>query len=214
MIRVLIADDHQVVRSGLQQLLATADDIELVGMATDGADAIELTAAHRPDVVLMDLSMPGVDGVEATRAITRDHPATQVVVLTSSSERQAILDALDAGAAGYVLKHAGPDELLDAVRAAHEGGSPLDPKAARVLLDRQRGGHPSPGPAGVARLSEREVEVLRLVASGLANKNIARQLGIAERTVKAHLTNVFQRIGVTDRTQAALWARDHLPPPE
>jgi DNA-binding NarL/FixJ family response regulator len=204
-IRVLIADDHQVVRSGLEQLLATADDIELVGMAADGAEAITLASELEPDIVLMDLSMPGTDGIEATRALTAASTTTQVVVLTSFSDKQRILDALDAGAAGYVLKHAEPDELLDAVRAAHEGGSPLDPKAARVLLDRQRSSSASP-----TRMSEREEEVLRLVAAGLANKAIARQLGIAERTVKAHLTNIFQRIGVTDRTQAALWARDHL----
>jgi len=204
-IRVLIADDHQVVRSGLEQLLATADDIELVAMAADGADAIALAAHHAPDIVLMDLSMPGTDGIAATRAITSASATTQVVVLTSFSDKQRILDALDAGAAGYVLKHAEPDELLDAIRAAHEGGSPLDPKAARVLLDRQRSSSASP-----AKMSEREEEVLRLVAAGMANKAIARQLGIAERTVKAHLTSIFQRIGVTDRTQAALWARDHL----
>jgi DNA-binding NarL/FixJ family response regulator len=208
-IRVLIADDHQVVRSGLERLLATADDIELVGMASDGAEAIALAAELRPDIVLMDLSMPEVDGVEATRRVTAADPAVQVVVLTSFSDRQRILDALDAGAAGYLLKHAGPDELLDGIRAAHEGGAPLDPKAARVVLDRQRAGTATP-----AKMSDREVEVLRLVAAGLANKHIARQLGIAERTVKAHLTNVFQRIGVTDRTQAALWARDHLPDPD
>lgn len=208
MIRVLIADDHQVVRGGLEQLLATADDIELVGMAGDGAEAIARCAELTPDIVLMDLSMPNVDGVEATRAITAAGGPSQVVVLTSFSDRQRILDALDAGAAGYVLKHAEPDELLDAIRAAHEGGSPLDPKAARVLLDRRRTGSASP-----TKMSEREEEVLRLVASGLANKQIARQLGIAERTVKAHLTNIFQRIGVTDRTQAALWARDHLAQP-
>lgn len=205
MIRVLIADDHQVVRSGLEQLLATAEDIELVGMAADGAEAIEQAVALLPDIVLMDLSMPGTDGIEATRAITAADGATQVVVLTSFSDKQRILDALDAGAAGYVLKHAEPDELLDAIRAAHEGGSPLDPKAARVLLDRQRSSSATP-----AKMSDREEEVLRLVASGMANKAIARELGIAERTVKAHLTSIFQRIGVTDRTQAALWARDHL----
>lgn len=208
MIRVLIADDHQVVRSGLEQLLATADDIELAGMAADGAEAIELAADLAPDIILMDLSMPGTDGIAATRAITTASPTIQVVVLTSFSDKQRILDALDAGAAGYVLKHAEPDELLDAIRAAHEGGSPLDPKAARVLLDRQRSSSASP-----AKMSDREEEVLRLVAEGLANKAIARRLGIAERTVKAHLTNIFQRIGVTDRTQAALWARDHLADP-
>ena len=205
MIRVLIADAHKVVRSGLEQLLATADDIELVGMAADGAEAVTAAIDVVPDIVLMDLSMPGTDGVEATRQIAAAGLPTQVVVLTSFSDRQNILDALDAGAAGYVLKHAEPDELLDAIRAAHEGGSPLDPKAARVLLDRQRSSSASP-----TKMSDREQEVLRLVASGLANKQIARQLGIAERTVKAHLTNIFQRIGVTDRTQAALWARDHL----
>ena len=203
MIRTLIADDHQVVRSGLEQLLATVDDIELVGMAADGAEAVALAAELTPDIVLMDLSMPGTDGVAATRQITAGGSATQVVVLTSFSDRQRILDALDAGAAGFVLKHAKPDELLDAIRAAHEGGSPLDPKAARVLLDRQRASSATP-----TKMSDREEEVLRLVASGMANKNIARQLGIAERTVKAHLTSIFQRIGVTDRVQAALWARE------
>ncbi|MCU1496621.1 MAG: two component transcriptional regulator, LuxR family [Acidimicrobiales bacterium] len=208
MIRVLVADDHAIVRNGLEQLIATTDDLELVGSAADGDEALALVAEHGPEVVLMDLSMPGLDGVGATQRITDDHPDVAVVVLTSFSDRQRILDALDAGAVGYVLKHAAPDEVLDAVRAAHAGGSPLDPKAARVMLDRQRG-----GPGGKApKLSDREVEVLRLVADGLANKLIARRLGIAERTVKAHLTNVFSRIGVTDRTQAALWARDHLPP--
>jgi len=208
MIRVLIADDHAVVRSGLEQLIATAGDMELVGTAGDGADAVAVAARTAPDIVLMDLAMPGVDGVEATRRIVAARPTSQVVVLTSFSDRQRILDALDAGAAGYVLKHADPDELLGAIRATHEGGAALDPKAARVLLDRQRTAPTAPG-----SLSEREIEVLRLVAGGLANKHIARRLGIAERTVKAHLTRIFQRIGVTDRTQAALWARDHLPEP-
>lgn len=207
MIRVVVADDHGVVRAGLEQLLATADDIELVGLASDGAEAVALVEAHAPDIVLMDLAMPGVDGTEATRRISAGHPEVQVVVLTSFSDQQRIIEALDAGAAGYVLKHADADELLDAIRAAHEGGAPLDPKAARVLLDRRRSAPTVPA----SPLSEREEEVLRLVAGGHPNKIIARRLGIAERTVKAHLTNVFQRIGVTDRTQAALWARDHLP---
>jgi len=213
-IRVLIADDHAVVRGGLEQLVATTDDLEVVGLAADGDEAVAMAAEHRPDVVLMDLSMPGLDGIGATTRLTAEQPDVAVVVLTSFSDQTRILAALDAGAVGYVLKHAAPDEVLDAVRAAHAGGSPLDPKAARVLLDRQRGGRGA-GPAGAAaaaKLSDREVEVLRLVAEGLANKLIARRLGITERTVKAHLTNVFSRIGVTDRTQAALWARDHLPP--
>lgn len=209
MIRVLVADDHGLVRSGLEQLIGTADDLELVGMAADGLEAVDVAMATKPDVILMDLSMPGLDGVGATSQITEALPSCAVVVLTSFSDRQRILDALDAGAVGYLLKHARPDEVLDAVRAAHEGGSPIDPKAARVLLDRRR----EDASDGGAKLSDREVEVLRLVAAGLANKAIARRLGIAERTVKAHLTNIFGRLGVTDRTQAALWARDHLPSP-
>jgi DNA-binding NarL/FixJ family response regulator len=210
MIKVLVVDDHGLVRSGLEQLIATTDDLELVGSAADGAEAVRLAADSSPDVILMDLSMPELDGIEATRQIVAADDSVQVVVLTSFSDQERILAALDAGAAGYVLKHASPDELLEAIRAAHGGGAPLDPKAARVLLDRQRQG----GAARAARssLSEREEEVLRLVATGLANKHIARRLGIAERTVKAHLTNIFQRIEVTDRTQAALWARDNLPP--
>jgi len=205
-IRVVIVDDHAIVRSGLDQLIGTAEDIELVGSAADGEQAVALVAEGRPDVVLMDLSMPVLDGTEATRRITTDHPGVRVVVLTSFADDRHIAGALAAGAIGYVLKHAEPDDLLDAIRAAAAGDAPLDPKAARVLLDERR----RPDPA--ARLSEREIEVLRLVTAGLANKLIARRLGISERTVKAHLTNVYSRIGVTDRTQAALWAAEHLPP--
>ena len=205
MIRVVVADDHAVVRGGLDQLLATADGIELVGSATDGAEAVALVEALAPDVVLMDLSMPNVDGIAATREITAGGSPARVVVLTSMADDRHIADALEAGAIGYVLKHAEPDDLIGAIRAAAAGDAPLDPKAARVLLEGRRARSDRP-------LSAREEEVLRLVASGLANKLIARQLQISERTVKAHLTNIFARIGVTDRTQAALWARDHLPP--
>jgi DNA-binding NarL/FixJ family response regulator len=207
-IRVVIADDHAVVRGGLEQLLSTADDIELVGTAADGAEAVATVTRERPDVVLMDLSMPEVDGVEATRRIVTADREARIVVLTSFGDDRHITDALHAGAVGYVLKHAGPDELLDAIRAAARGDAPLDPKAARVLLSSRR-----MGPA-VHPLSAREEEVLRLVADGLPNKQIARKLTISERTVKAHLTNVFARLGVTDRTQAALWAREHLPSTE
>jgi DNA-binding NarL/FixJ family response regulator len=154
----------------------------------------------------MDLSMPGVDGVEATRILTADQPDSRVIVLTSFSDNRRILDALGAGASGYLLKHAGPDELLGAIRAAMDGGAPLDPKAARALLEAQRVLRPA------QQLSPREEEVLRLVAAGMANKQIARKLGITDRTVKAHLTNVFQALGGTDRTQAAIWAQEHLPP--
>jgi DNA-binding NarL/FixJ family response regulator len=204
-IRVIVADDHAVVRRGLQQLLATEGDITLVGTAADGGEAVALFEREHPHVVLMDLSMPGVDGAEATRRILRSDPTARVVVLTSFADDRHIADALQAGAIGYVLKHAEPDELLGAVRAAAAGDAPLDPKAARVLLESRRA-------RSDQQLSAREEEVLRLVASGLANKQIGRRLGIAERTVKAHLTSIFARIGVTDRTQAALWAERNLPP--
>src|SRR4051794_21694945 len=206
MIRVAIVDDHAVVRGGLEQLLAAEDDIEVVGTASDGEQAHALVSSARPDVFLMDLSMPGVDGIEATRRIVADAPDTHVVVLTSFADRQRILDALEAGAAGYILKDADPSEVSAAVRAAAAGHSPLDPKAARVLLDASRGGGQTLSP----QLTAREQEVLRLVGQGLANKQIGRRLGIAERTVKAHLTSVFQTLGVVDRTQAALWAKQHL----
>jgi len=199
-IRVLLADDHDVVRRGLTALLDGASGFAVVGAASDGEEAVALAAAHEPDVVLMDLSMPGVDGIEATRRLTAAQPDARVVVLTSFSDRERILDALDAGAVGYLLKDAEPDELLRGIEAAARGESPLAPKAARAVLTARAESRPT------TELTTREQEVLALLAEGLANKQIARRLGIAEKTVKAHLTSVFQRIGVTDRTQAALWA--------
>jgi DNA-binding NarL/FixJ family response regulator len=205
-IRVLVVDDHVIVRNGLAQLLATTAEFELVGAAGDGREAIEMVASLRPDVVLMDLSMPEMDGVEATQRITAAHPDAKIVILSSFSEHQRVLAALDAGAEGYVLKHADPEQILAAIDAVHRGGAPIDPQVARVLLDVKRN---APTARGV--LTDREEEVLRLVQSGLANKQIGRQLGISERTVKAHLTKIFQTLGVADRTQAALWAAEHLP---
>jgi len=199
-IRLLIADDHAVVRTGLAQLASTLGDVELVGMAANGEEAVALCAERSPDVILMDLEMPVVNGIEATARIKASHPHVAVVVLTSFSDRERILNALDAGAAGYLLKDAEPEELARAVHAAAAGDAPLDPKAARALLSSRA----ATSPAGT--LSQREREVLLLVAQGLANKQIARRLSISEKTVKAHLTNVFRTIGVTDRTQAALWA--------
>ena len=200
MIRLLIADDHAVVRTGLTQLLSAVDDIELVGAATDGEQAVALCAELAPDVVLMDLEMPALDGIEATRRIKEAQPEVAVVILTSFADRERILRALDAGAAGYLLKDAEPDELTRAVHAAARGDAPLDPRAGRALLSARTALSPADS------LSDREREVLAMVAEGLPNKLIARELGISEKTVKAHLTNVFRRIDVTDRTQAALWA--------
>jgi DNA-binding NarL/FixJ family response regulator len=178
--------------------------MELVGAASDGEQAVALVAEHRPDVVLMDLSMPNVDGTEATRRISAQEVPTRVVILTSFSDREGILDALDAGAVGYLLKDADPDELLRGVRAAARGESPLDPKVAGALLSAVQERR-----SATEELTVRERDVLRLVARGMPNKLIARELEISEKTVKAHLTSIFQRIGVTDRTQAALWAQRH-----
>ena len=201
MIRVLLAEDHAIVRSGLERLLGTTADIEVVAGAADGEEAVGLAAEHRPDVVLMDLSMPNVDGIEATRRILEQNDEVQVVVLTSISDRGKIEAALDAGAIGYLLKDAEPDDVIRGIRAAARGESPIAPKAARTLLA-ARGQRPE------LQLSQRELEVLRCVAEGLPNKVIARRLEISEKTVKAHLTRVYHQIGVTDRTQAALWAKE------
>jgi DNA-binding NarL/FixJ family response regulator len=204
MITVLLVDDHPMVRAGLAALLGATDDIAVTGQAANGQEALESVAAVAPDVVLMDLSMPGMDGVEATRLLLADHPQVRVVVLTSFSDGGRVRDALTAGAVGYQLKDCEPDDLLAAVRSAAAGHVPLDPRVARVLLP----GSSSKSPQDA--MTPREVEVLRLVARGLANKQVARALGISERTVKAHLGRVFSQIGVADRTSAALWARDHL----
>jgi DNA-binding NarL/FixJ family response regulator len=200
MISVVIADDHEVVRAGLEQLIGTFADVELVAVAADGDEAVRRCDAHRPDVALLDLAMPGMDGIEATRRIRSVSPGTTVVVFTSFSDRERILHALDAGAIGYLLKDADPGELHRAILAAARGEAPLAPKAAAEILAARA----SSAPAG--ELSVREREVLTLVTAGLANKQIGRRLGISEKTVKGHLTRIYQAIGVTDRTQAALWA--------
>lgn len=200
MIRVAIADDHRVVRVGLEQLLQTFDDVEFLGAGAGGEEAVALCTEHRPDVLLLDLSMPDVDGIEVTKRLRDASPDTKVVVFTSFSDRERIVQALDAGAVGYLLKDAEPEELHAAVQAASRGEAPITPRAAAALLADRR-----ERPAAVA-LTVREREVLGLVVEGLANKQIARRMGISEKTVKGHLTNLFQRIGVADRTQAALWA--------
>jgi DNA-binding NarL/FixJ family response regulator len=201
-IRVVVVDDHAVVRAGLAQLLCGAPDIDVVAQAASGEEALEVVARERPEVVVMDLQRPGMDGVEATRRVATDSDA-QVLVLTSFSDSERIVAALDAGAVGYLLKDSDPDELIAGVRAVHRGESPLHPRAARQLLAARRTA------SSGAELTPREREVLGLVREGLANKQIARRLGISERTVKAHLTSAFATLGVQDRTQAALWAQRH-----
>jgi len=200
-IRVLVVDDHAMVREGLSAVLAADGDIHVIASAANGQEAVNAVVEHAPDVVVMDLSMPVMDGVAATRAVIERMPQTRVLVLTSFSDRDRVRRAIEAGATGYQLKDAEPADLRAAVRDVAAGNTPLDARVAGALLpQRPTRGH---------GLSQREREVLDLVAAGLANKQIATELGISERTVKAHLGNVFRQLGVADRTSAAIWARDH-----
>lgn len=202
---VLVVDDHPLVRAGLNTLIASTEDLVVVGEAAGGDQAIGLAVEHEPDVVLMDLSMPGMSGVDATRELLARCPDTHVVVLTSFHDQSQVAGALEAGAVGYLLKDCDPREVLSAIRSAASGHAPIDPRVARVLL-------PSAAPKVSDSLSARELEVLQLVAKGLPNKLIGRNLGITERTVKVHVGHLFRRIGVADRTSAAIWARENLPP--
>jgi DNA-binding NarL/FixJ family response regulator len=189
----------------LTDLLAGTDDLRVVAAVDDGDAAAAAAVEHQPDVVLMDLSMLRMDGIVATRELLAAVPTARVIVLTSFCENERIHDALEAGAVGYLLKDAEPEDVVRAVRDAAAGDAPLSPRAARALLPQNR----RPGRAATEALSAREREVLSLVAAGLPNKSIARRLDISEKTVKAHLTRVFSVLGVTDRTSAALWAQRH-----
>ena len=201
MIRVLVVDDHRGMREGLRALLATAEDIEVVGAAADGAEALGMAACTHPEVVLMDVAMPGMDGVRATRRLLERQPGVQVVMLTSFADERLLLEAVDAGAVGYLVKDADPEEVIGGVRAAAQGYSPISGKVARALLTRRL------DPA--EWFTQRERQVLSLLAAGLRNKQIAARLGISIGTVKAHLTSIYKQVGVSGRTQAALWARRH-----
>lgn len=199
---VLLADDHPLLGVGITTLLHAAGDLVVIGQALDGAEAVDMARRLRPDVVLMDLSMPTMDGVEATRLIRDSVPDTRILVLTSFSDTARVRGAMHAGAIGYLLKDCAPAVLVEAIRSAARGHSPLDPRVAGNLLPN--------GPSQLPQLSPREREILTLVAEGLVNKQIARRLGITEHTVKIHLGNAFRRIGVGDRTSAALWVRKHM----
>lgn len=202
-IGVLIVDDHAVVREGLRTFLELQDGIEIVGEAGDGAEAIREAERLRPDVVLIDLLMPKLDGAAAMRELRRRQPATRAIVLTSFADDERLLPAIEAGASGYLLKDAEPQEVVRAIRAAHAGEALLDPSVAARLVEAIA------QPAGERpreRLTPREREVLALIARGMSNKLIARELGIAEKTVKTHVGHLLAKLGVTDRTQAALYA--------
>jgi two-component system, NarL family, response regulator LiaR len=204
-IRVLIADDHAVVRQGLRTFLELQDDIEVMADAGDGEEAVAAALDGRPDVVLMDLVMPGLDGIEATRRILRERPATRVIALTSFLDDDRVLPAVRAGAAGYLLKDVEPQQLVRAIHTVHGGGALLDPAVTGTVM-RELADNARPEDEVDIRLTEREREVLALVARGLPNKLIARELGIAEKTVKTHVSSLLAKLGVNDRTQAALLA--------
>ena len=206
MIRVLIVDDHMMVRVGLERLLESFDDIEVVGVASNGQDAIRLVTAHSPQVVLMDMAMPGIGGIETTRLLTDAHPDVSVIALSTHNDPQHVAGALGAGASGYLLKDVGPDVLVAGIRSVVEGGAPLSPSVAAQLM---RGGWKMDTPS--IQLTQRELQVLRLIVDGNQNKQIAVALGISVKTVKTHCSRLFQRIGVSDRTQAAVWAERNLP---
>lgn len=199
-IRILIVDDHSVVRRGLRQFLQLDPDLEVVGEARNGAEALELTQELRPDVVLMDLLMPVMDGVAATAAIRREVPDTEVLALTSVLEDEKVVDAVRAGAIGYLLKDTEDDALCRSIKAAAAGQVQLAPEAAVRLMRDVRATEEPEG------LTDRETDVLRLLAAGKANKEIARKLGIGERTVKSHVSSILAKLGVQSRTQAALYA--------
>jgi len=200
-ISVLIADDHPFVRHGLRTYLETLDDMEVVGEASDGVEAVELAGQVLPDVVLMDLVMPELDGVEATRRIRVASPATKVIALTSFDDDEKVFPAIKAGAAGYLLKDVRPADLADAVRKASRGEALLAPSVAARLMQEVSGER-----TASAGLTERELEVLRLIARGMSNKLIAHELVVSEKTVKTHVSNILAKLHLADRTQAALYA--------
>ncbi|MFD3808469.1 response regulator [Streptomyces sp. NPDC058611] len=205
-IRVLLVDDHQVVRRGLRTFLEVQDDIEVVGEASDGDEGLARAEELRPDVILMDVKMPGTDGIEALRRLRGAANPARVLIVTSFTEQRTVVPALRAGAAGYVYKDIDPDALAGAIRSVHAGHVLLQPEVAEALLSQDGQGPPS-GRGG--SLTEREREVLALIADGRSNREIARALVLSEKTVKTHVSNILMKLDVADRTQAALWAVRH-----
>jgi DNA-binding NarL/FixJ family response regulator len=211
-IRVLIADDQRVVRDGLAMLVALIDDVEVVGAACDGAEAVRLAEEHRPDVILMDLRMPGTDGIAATAELRRQLPATRVLVLTTYADEDAIVPALQAGARGYLTKDASAEQIEAAIHAVHAGQTHLDPavqeRLVAAVISRAPAG-PGPGPKPPDGLTVREAEVLTLLAAGLSNAEIGQRLYLSNATVKTHINRIFAKTGARDRAQAVRYAYQH-----
>ena len=207
--KVLICDDQAIVRDGLELLLNLEHDIEVVGLAQDGAEAVELVARHAPDLVLMDLKMPGMNGIEATRQIRAHHPEVRVLVLTTYDDDAWVFDAIRAGAAGYILKDTPREEVIQAVRGTVAGKSFVDPNVAGKLLGHVANRQTEPASQLTDQLTEREVDVLRLLARGLTNADIAAKLYLSEGTVRNHVSAIYTRLDVDDRTQSAILALRH-----
>ncbi len=205
-IRVLLVDDHQVVRRGLRTFLEIQDDIEVVGEAGDGAEGVARAEELRPDVVLMDIKMPGTDGIDALRRLRELANPAKVLIVTSFTEQRTVVPALRAGASGYVYKDVDPDALAGAIRSVHAGHVLLQPEVAGALLSQEDG---NSGTGRGSTLTEREREVLTLIADGRSNREIARALVLSEKTVKTHVSNILMKLDLSDRTQAALWAVRH-----
>lgn len=207
--RILICDDQAVVRDGLELLLKLEHDFEVVGVAADGAEALAMTASRKPDLVLMDLKMPGVNGIEATRQIRARHPEVKVLVLTTYDDDEWLFDALRAGASGYLLKDMPREEIVRAIRGTLAGKTFLDPGVAGKVIEQVTGKGAPPETLLTKRLTEREMDVLRLIARGLNNTEIAERLTLSEGTVRNHVSAILSKLGVSDRTQAAVIAIQH-----
>jgi NarL family two-component system response regulator LiaR len=210
-ISVLIVDDHGVVRQGLRTYLELVDDLEVVGEAENGLEAVAQVRRHQPDVALMDLVMPEMDGIEATRQICAISPSTKVIVLTSFADDEQVFPAIKAGASGYLLKDVSPADLASAIRAVHAGETHLHPDVTKRLVDQLASPSTDQGPD---ELTPRETEVLRLIAEGMSNREIAQALTISEKTVKTHVSNILSKLHLADRTQAAIYAHQHGLAPE